>query len=395
MQQESVRLASLGKWEVGVILLSNGGHNTHRSARRSDTIVVGTVDGIAVLVLSESGWTLSHRALAGCFVSAVTASEDGTLFAATHGVGIARSRDAGRTWTWVNKGIDRHDLWSARAGRLQGRDVVLAGALPAHLYVSEDAGDTWRELTALRKVASVEGWCFPPPPRVGHVKDIVIDRDRLMVGIEIGALLASTDFGETFQDLRVDPQVGENDIHRILVHPARPNRILIANGLVGVMASEDDGRTWRKGPMPPGADYPDPMVLHPEHPDLVFLAASVGWPPHWYKLGRARGKLFRSRDAGRSWERLLGGLPNGQRATFSALTVEAWGGGYGLYAADTDGQVFESLDGGETWCIIADVAAVSKGEFYRGLRKDRVPLAAVDDIEVNPAAAARLGAARV
>ena len=378
-----------------MILLSNGGHNTHRSAKPSDTIVVGTVDGVAVLKRTDNGWTHSHRGLAGCFVSAVTIADDGTLFAATHGVGVARSRDGGKTWQWVNTGIDRHDLWSARAGKLHGKDVVLVGALPAHLYISEDAGDSWRELTALREVASADGWCFPPPPRVGHVKDIVLDGDRLMVGIEIGALLVSSDFGKTFTDLKVDPLVGENDIHRILVHPDRPDRIIVANGIVGVMTSDDNGKTWRKNPMPADANYPDPIVIHPDQPDLVFLTAGVGWPPHWYKRGRARGKMFRSRDAGMTWERLLGGLPNGQRATFGALTIETFEGGYGLYAADTDGQIFESLDGGDNWCIIADVAAVSKGEFYRGLLKDRVPLAAVDDVAFNPVAAARLDAAKV
>jgi hypothetical protein len=107
---------------------------------------------------------------------------------------VARSRDAGTTREWVNKGIGRHDLWSARAWRLQGRDVVLVGSVPAHLYISEDAGDSWCELRALRQAAGVEDWRFPPPPRVGHVKDIVIDGDRLMVGIEIGALPLSTDF---------------------------------------------------------------------------------------------------------------------------------------------------------------------------------------------------------
>lgn len=372
-----------------MILLSNGGDNTHRAAQRSDTIVVGTVDGIAILKRSESGWDVVHRALAGCFVSAVTAAADGILFAATHGVGMARSRDGGLTWGWVNNGIDRYDLWAARAGRLQGKDVVLAGSLPAHLYISEDAGDSWRELTALREVESVGGWCFPPPPRVGHVKDIVIDGDRLLVGVEIGALLVSTDFGETFTDLHVDPNVGDNDIHRILVTPARANRIMVANGLVGVVTSDDNGKSWRKNPMPADANYPDPVVIHPEQPDLVFLTAGVGWPPHWYKAGRARGKMYRSHDGGQTWERLLGGLPNGQRATFGALTIETWQGGYGLYAADTDGQVFESLDGGESWTIIADVAPVSKGEFYRGLRKDRVPLATVDDVSINAAATAR------
>ena len=377
-----------------MILLSNGGDNTHRAAQASDTIVIGTADGVAVLVRAEGRWTLSHRGLAGCSVSAVTAAADGTLFAATHGVGVARSRDRGATWQWVNKGIDRHDLWSARAGRLQGKDVVLVGSLPAHLYISEDAGDNWRELTALRDVASAEAWVFPPPPRVGHIKDIVIDGDRLMVGVEIGALLVSTDFGKSFMDMKVDPLPGENDIHRILVNPARPNRIIVANGIVGVMTSDDNGKTWRKNPMPPEANYPDPMVIHPDQPDLVFLTAGVGWPPHWYKLGRARGKMFRSRDAGQSWERLLGGLPNGQRATFGALTIEAYDKGFGLYAADTDGQVFESLDGGDSWCIVADVAPVSKGEFYRGLVKDRVPLATVDDVAFTAVATARLAAVK-
>jgi photosystem II stability/assembly factor-like uncharacterized protein len=194
--------------------------------------------------------------------------------------------------------------------------------------------------------------------------------------------------------MKVDPVVAENDIHRVLVNKARPGRILIANGIVGVMTSDDNGKTWRKNPMPPEANYPDPMVIHPDQPDLVFLTAGVGWPPHWYKLGRARGKMFRSRDAGETWERLLGGLPNGQRATFGALTIEVHDKGYGLYAADTDGQVFESLDGGDTWCIIADVAAVSKGEFYRGLVKDRVPLATVDDVAFSAVAQARLAAVK-
>jgi photosystem II stability/assembly factor-like uncharacterized protein len=372
-----------------MILLSNGGTNIQRAAASSDNIAVGTVDGVAVLSRSDKGWIVTHRALQGVFVSAVTALDDGTLFAATRGIGIARSDDGGITWRWVNNGLAHYEFWSARAGKLQGRDVVFAGALPAHLYVSEDKGETWRELPALRKVDSVAKWTFPPPPRVGHVKDIVLDGDRLLVGIEIGALLVSTDFGETFTDLKVDPDPQECDIHRILVHPARPERLIVANGIVGMMTSEDGGKTWTKIPMPPAADYPDAIVIHPEQPDLLFMTAGVGWPLHWYERGRARGKLFRSPDAGKTWQRLLGGLPNGQRALFSALTIEARHDGYALYAADTDGQVFESLDAGDSWTIIADVAPVSKGEFYKGLVRDRVKLAGVDDIVANAKASKR------
>ena len=372
-----------------MILLSNGGTNIQRAPSPSDQVLVGTVDGTALLAKSERGWTVKHRALQGVFVSAVTALDDGTLFAATRGVGVARSEDGGITWQWVNQGLAHHEFWSARAGRLMGRDVVFVGALPAHLYVSEDRGNSWRELPAFRKAKSVDKWTFPPPPRIGHIKDIVLEGDRLLVGVEIGSLQVSENFGQSFVELPVDPDPQECDIHRILVHPARPDRIIIANGLVGMMTSEDRGATWRRDPMPAGANYPDAVVLHPDDPDLMFMSAGVGWPPHWYELGRARGKIFRSRDAGRTWERLLGGLPNGQRALFSALTIEAWQGGYSLHAADTDGQVFESLDGGDSWTIIADVPPVSKADFYKGLIRDRVKLANVDDIVANPTATKR------
>jgi photosystem II stability/assembly factor-like uncharacterized protein len=372
-----------------MILLSNGGTNAHRSRARSDTMVIGTVDGVVVLERIAQGWKIKHRALGGCSVSAVTASEDGTLYAATHGFGAARSDDGGITWTWILDGLDHMDLWSARAGKLAGRDVVCVGALPAHLYISENRGKTWRDLPALRSAPSVGKWCFPPPPRIGHVKDIVFDGDRLLVGIEIGALLVSKDFGQNFTELVVDPDPVECDIHRVLVHPDRPHRLIVANGIVGVMSSDDDGATWRKNPMPPHADYPDAIVVHPDEPDTVFLTAGVGWPSHWYEIGKARGKIARSRDGGNTWQRLLGGLPNGQRALFSALTIEAWPGGSALYAVDTDGEVFESTDEGDTWTIIAEVPPVSKGEFYRALARDRGKLA-VDDIVVSNSATERL-----
>jgi BNR-Asp box repeat len=372
-----------------MILLSNGGDNIQRGKAQSNTAVVGTVDGIALLGKTERGWAVKHRALQGVFVSGVTALDDVTLFASTRGVGMARSEDGGIKWSWVNDGLAHHEFWSTRAGRLQGREVVFAGALPAHLYVSEDRGRSWRELPAFRAAKSVPHWTFPPPPRIGHIKDIVLDGDRLWAGVEIGSLQYSDDFGGTFTELPVDPDPRECDIHRILVHPARPDRIIIANGIVGMMASDDGGKSFYRMKMPADANYPDAVVLHPDNPDLLFMSAGVGWPVHWYELGRARGKIFRSRDAGKTWERLLGGLPNGQRALFSALTIEAHAAGYSLYAADTDGQVFESTDEGDSWTIIADVPPVSKADFYKGLVRDRAKLANVDDILASPTAAQR------
>jgi photosystem II stability/assembly factor-like uncharacterized protein len=372
-----------------VVSLSNGGATTVRADRPAERLVVGTVDGVFTLEGGGEDWAVVGRALEGCAVGAVADLPSGTLIAATHGLGVARSTDGGRTWAWSNDGLAQFDLWAARGGRLHGRDVALVGSMPAHLMASADDGATWEKLPALREVPSAARWCFPPPPRLGHVKDIAIHDDRLFVGIEIGALLRSDDAGRTFTDLRIDPDPTECDVHRLLVDPRDPARMLAAVGLVGIMRTEDDGRTWTRDPVRSGMEYPDAFVLHPDQPDLLFMAVGVGWPPHWYARGRAQGKIARSRDGGATWEHLLGGLPAGQRALFSALSIAVHPDGFDVFTADTDGQVFVSRDGGDRWRMVADLAPVSKGEFHRALAKGRPRIAAVDDVVVNPAAAAR------
>ena len=378
-----------------MILLSNAGSNISTGAAASEKMYVGTVDGVACLERDGSAWTVKATYLAGVFVSALASTQNGTLFAATHGAGVARSKDGGTTWDWPTKGLDHLDVWSIRTGILEGREVIVAGTLPAHIYISRNGGDSWSELKGLQDVDSRDQWCFPPAPRVGHIKDLVIDAGRLFVGIEIGALAVSEDNGLTFRDMKINPDARECDVHRLVLHPAKPDRMIVTNGLLGLMLSEDRGRSWSMLPLPAESNYPDAIAAHPDDPDLIYLAVGVGWPPHWYKLGRARGKIARSRDGGKTWERLLGGLPDGQRALFSAISIDAWKGGSAVFAVDTDGQVFQSLDSGDRWTIVADVAPVSKGEFYRGLAKNRPPLAIVDDMKFNEHASERLEKAKV
>jgi photosystem II stability/assembly factor-like uncharacterized protein len=394
--QEARIVLARGKSGADIVLLSPGGDYTHRWSGAAQTLIAGTTDGIFILQRSERAeWAVVHRALQGCFVSAVTASETGTLFAATHGVGMARSDDHGRTWRWINTGLGQFDLWAARALTLNGRERIYAGTMPAHLFVSDD-GESWRELPALRDVPNVGQWFFPPPPYLGHVKEIVAHQGkRLMVGIEVGALLVSDDEGETFSELPVTEDVRETDLHHIAVHPARPDRIIISNGLANLMTSEDAGKTWRRGPAAPGLDYPDPLVMHPDDPDTLFVAGAVGWPSHWYPINKARTKIARSRDGGKSWERLLGGLPDGARPIFGAMTIEAWDGGYAVYAGDSDGQIFESRDGGDHWRMIAEVGPMSKGDFYRALAKGRPPMTSTDDLKIGGPAADRIAKAVV
>lgn len=158
-----------------------------------------------------------------------------------------------------------------------------------------------------------------------------------------------------------------------------------------MMSRYDYGKTWQRGPFPPGLNYREPLVMHPRDPDLLFVAGVVGWPPQWYRAAKARGNITRSRG-GKTWERLLGGPPDGQRARWEALSLNAWPQGFAVYAADTDGQIFETIGGGDSWSMVVEPAS-SKGDVCRGLSKDRQRIANVDDIVFFAAAADRIAKA--
>ena len=376
------------------VVISNGGASTFRHPSPCDRLVVGSVDGIFVLSRGEEEWTVTRRALEGISISSLTQLDSGTILAATHGVGVARSTDEGQTWNWCNDGLVHFDLWAARSGTVHGREIALVGSMPSALMLSEDDGRTWRDLSGLRDVPSFPDWFFPPPPRLGHIKEITIFADRIYVGIEIGALLVSDDLGKTFKDMKIDPDPRECDLHRLLIDPLDPNKMYAAVGLVGLMRSVDGGETWTRDPIMPSLEYPDAFVMHPDRPQLLFLAAGYGWPPTWYKRNRAQGRIARTQDGGATWERLLGGLPDGQRSLFSAISLQVHAEGFIVFAVDTDGQVFHSRDGGDRWTMIAETAPVSKGEFYRALAKGRSRIASVDDMLVTNKAAAREAAVK-
>src|SRR5262245_10435409 len=57
--------------DLAMILLSNGGTNIQKAGAPSDTILVGTVDGVALLAKTERGRTVNHRAIAGRFIRGV------------------------------------------------------------------------------------------------------------------------------------------------------------------------------------------------------------------------------------------------------------------------------------------------------------------------------------
>ena len=371
------------------VSISPNGTNYYETSGRSDEVLVATADGIVSLTRSGSGWQESGRMLEGKHIDSIAVEpRSGTIFAGTHKDGLWASEDGGRSWQRRDSGIEHGNIYALNTVQAGNETRVYAGTEPAHLYVSTDLGKSWKELPALLDVPSVKDWTFPGPPHEGHVKTIAFDpRDAntIYAGVEVGGAFKSTDAGKTWRELNEGGFY--EDVHRLMTSKARPDEVWMSTGR-GLYRSGDAGTSWEFRPMPGveegnahgrnnGISYPDALVMLPEQPDVMFTAGAAASPGAWRETHGAFSRIARSRDAGRTWQYLEGGLPLETRANVEAMTMAEYPGGFDLVAGTTDGEVFFSEDQGETWATIArDLAPVSKSGHYRGLRPEWQPVGA-------------------
>jgi photosystem II stability/assembly factor-like uncharacterized protein len=221
-------------------------------------------------------------------------------------------------------------------------EAVYAGTEPSRLFRSDDRGESWRELEALLELPSRPSWSFPTRPWTSHVRWIAPsphDPDLLLVGIELGGLMRSTDGGQSWQDHRPGAQP---DVHSLAWHPDTPGRAYEAGG-GGTAFSIDAGETWQ--PVDEGRDrhYTWSVTIDPDDAECWYVSASTGpFAAHGRRDPQAR--IYRRRD-GQPWRSLAGGLPEPLPAMPYALLATDGR----LFAGLADGQLWESRDRGDTW----------------------------------------------
>lgn len=350
--------------------LAHGGQAVFHSSSPAEELLVGTLDGLVHVRRSGDGeqWQVHEKSLEGKQVSALLIQPTrGVLFAGTHGHGVYASVDHGRTWHRRDLGIQFENIYMLSFVYVDGQPRLYAGTEPAHLYVSNDMGESWQEVATIREAPSVDTWTFPMPPKIAHVKHMAFDPrspDIIYLAIEQGALLKSLDGGKSWQELGGFYQ----DVHRLAITPSHPARLYMAAG-DGLYRSQDGGETWQKLRDTASIGYPDALLIHPYHEDTVFTAGGVGSPGLWLKSGTADARIARSRDGGRTWQRLQQGLPSEIRGNVEALSLDVRPGGFSLYAGTGDGDVFFSEDEGETWHTVArGLAPICKGPHYKVFR---------------------------
>jgi photosystem II stability/assembly factor-like uncharacterized protein len=308
-----------------------------------ERLYAATGDAIARLDEAGSRWT-AMLSLAGSQAQCLAPdpADADTVYAGLREGGVRKTADGGQTW--ADCGLPKPGVFSLAVSPVDG--AVYAGTEPSALYRSDDGGDSWVELTSLLDLPSRPTWSFPPRPWTSHVRWIAPsphDADLLLVGIELGGLMRSTDRGETWQDHRPGAQP---DVHSLTWHPTVPGRAYEAGG-GGSAWSDDAGETWHPADEGRDRNYTWSVAVDGSDPDLWYVSASTG--PYAAHGGRdPQAEIYRRRGE-EPWHALAGGLPEPIPAMPYAL-VAADGR---LFAGLADGQIWESGDRGDSWHELA------------------------------------------
>ncbi len=213
--------------------------------------------------------------------------------------------------------------------------------------------------------------------RVAAVDVVLRDRNIVYVGGATGGLFRSADGGLSWDPVFDDePVLG---IGAISVFQANPDIVWVGTGEgnprnsagvgQGVFKSIDGGRTWRSMGLEK-SERVARVLTHPTDPDLVYVGA-MG--PAWSD-GEERG-VFRTRDGGRTWERVLWqnprtgvadlvmdpSNPDHLLAAMWEFRREPW-----FFTSGGPGSgLFETHDGGDTWRRLGPGDGLPAGELGR------------------------------
>ena len=331
------------------------GHLIHGKGHVMTTLYVAIEKALAVVSQSNKGWKVELQLIGSqpqCL--AVDLLHQEQVYCGTFDKGLWQSADAGASWKHVGEGISHEKVMSVAVSATEqggGYGVVYAGTEPSAIFRSEDQGNSWQELAALQALPSASTWSFPPRPWTSHIRWITPDPlmpGRVFAAAEAGALVRSLDGGQTWEDRKPG---GPFDTHTLVMHRLAPNRMYSAagDGFMhpgnGFVQSDDGGDTWYRPGDGLAYHYLWSVAADPADPDTLVISAAPG-PQEAHNPRSAESVIYR-RSSSSKWQQVRDGLPPARGLLASVLVANEAEPGV-FYAANNKG-LFRSADAGSTW----------------------------------------------
>jgi photosystem II stability/assembly factor-like uncharacterized protein len=333
-----------------------------------------------------TGWSIYH-------MTADTRGGDVRLYAAANhwawGPSVAKSNDLGKTWDYRSSGLAFakdagkvvQNIWNVRPGLESEPGVIYAGTQPAGLFRSEDWGHTWVPVSGLNDGTYSKSWSMSgggdsclhsieidprDPKRVytavssggsyvtddggetwkifSHAAIITNERGRAFT-TEIGKLFPEAPRPDDMDPLAID------EMHKLWLDVKNPNRMWTQTH-VGVFRSDDAGETFTDITNGLPSFHGFPIAVTRRAPDAAYVVplAFAGVNDN-FRVCDGQFAVYRTRDAGKTWQPLIEGLPgpNDYQSVYREGLDTDGQSPEGVYVGTSNGQVYASIDGGDQW----------------------------------------------
>ena len=186
------------------------------------------------------------------------------------------------------------------------------------------------------------------------------DLKRMYVGISAAGVFRATDHGATWHHVNQgtcvnfmpdqSPTYSEwgQCVHKVVLNPAEPRRLYQQNHC-GVYRSDDGADKWVEITKGLPSDLGFGIAIHPQDADTIWVCTGISGYKHW--VPDKAMVVYRSRNQGETWERLIKGLP--QKDAYvnvlrDGMAVDALQPA-GVYVGTNTGQLYHSADEGDSW----------------------------------------------
>jgi hypothetical protein len=339
------------------------------------TLFVGTRRGLFRVRtdVEHTGWQVGPPRIEGHEIAHVCAhpTKPGRLYAAANhsvwGAHVYASEDAGESWTPLGPSPHHAEgryeqsvkaIWHLVMTQ-DGRRLY-AGIDPPGLFFSDDDGASWQPVESLNEHPTNRLW--EPSRGIFAVHSVCldpVDPQNMFAAVSAGGVYRSVDGGLSWhaanQGVRAEnipgdnPEAGHN-VHRLILHPSGR---LYRQCYSGVYRSDDRALSWREitGDVP--SDYGFAIASNSVDEDVVFRIPMSN--SHMRATVDGHLRVYRSDNGGSSWANRSTGLP--QQHAYVGVLREAMdtraGEPCGVYFGTNGGHLFASRDAGDSWQMVA------------------------------------------
>jgi len=247
-----------------------------------------------------------------------------------------------------------------------GRSTAVAGvpSRPHTYYQGTTGGGVWKTTDDGQTWENISDGYFGGS--IGAVAVAVSDPNVIYVGTGSACIRGntstghgmykSTDGGKTWVFIGL-PDAGQ--VGQIAVHPSNADLVYVAalghpfgkNPERGVYRSSDGGENWELVLFVSDSTGAVALSMNPQNPREIYAGMWRAERKPWTLLsGSTDGGVFKTTDGGDTWNKLGGGLPSGLAGRVAVSVSPAnpervWV----LIEAEPDGGVYRSDDAGENW----------------------------------------------